>query len=56
VPHFLEVNLIPSLIEGYGSFPKAYALNLGLDYETMLTHIVQLALNRKAKKVLSTAN
>jgi len=46
-PHFLEVNLIPSLIENYGSFPKAYELNLGRSYETMLMQIVQLALARK---------
>lgn len=46
VPHFLEANLIPSLIDGYGSFPKAYKLNLGFDYDTMLMHIVRLALSR----------
>jgi len=53
VPHFLEANLIPSLINGYGSFPKAYEMNLGLDYETMLMQIVRLALNREPKKILS---
>lgn len=52
VLHFLEANLIPSLIDGYGSFPIAYALNLGLDYDTMLTHIVRLALNRE-QRILS---
>lgn len=52
VPHFLEANLIPSLIEGYGSFPKAYELNLGLNYETMLMQIVNLAVNREPKKIL----
>jgi len=52
VPHFLEANLIPSLIDGYGSFPKAYEMNLGLDYETMLMQIVRLALNREPKKIL----
>jgi len=45
-PHFLEVNPIPSLIEGYGSFPKACMLNIGMDYETMLLHIVKLGLSR----------
>jgi D-alanine-D-alanine ligase len=52
VPHFLEANLIPSLIDGYGSFPRAYALNLGLNYETMLMQIVNLAVNREPKKIL----
>jgi len=46
VPQFLEANLIPSLIEGYGSFPKACVLNLGLDYESMLLKIVGLGLLR----------
>lgn len=52
VPHFLEANLIPSLIDGYGSFPKAYEMNLGLNYETMLMQIVRLALNREPKKIV----
>jgi D-alanine-D-alanine ligase len=45
-PHFLEANLIPSLIDGYGSFPKACALNIGMDYETMILAIVSLGLAR----------
>ncbi len=45
-PHFLEANLIPSLIDDYGSFPKASRLNLGLDHETMLMQIVELGLLR----------
>lgn len=51
VPHFLEANLIPSLIEGYGSFPKAYDLNIGLSYETMLLHVVGLALDKLPQKL-----
>jgi len=43
-PHFLEANLIPSLIDGYGSFPKAYRLHLGGDHEAMIVQIVELAL------------
>ena len=43
-PHFLEANLIPSLIDGYGSFPKACALNVDMDYETMILRIVRLGL------------
>lgn len=44
--HFLEANLTPSLISGYGSFPKACALNYGLDHESMILTIVRLALLR----------
>ncbi len=47
-PHFLEANLIPSLIAGYGSFPKACMLNLELAYEPMILHIVELASARTA--------
>jgi len=47
-PHFLEANLIPSLISGYGSFPKACALNIGMDHETMILSIVRLGLARCA--------
>lgn len=43
-PHFLEANLIPSLISGYGSFPKACVLNMGLEYEPMVLRIAQLGL------------
>lgn len=50
VPHFLEANLIPSLIDGYGSFPKAYEMNLGLDYTSMIMHIVRLGIKRTPLK------
>jgi len=46
VPHFLEANLLPSLLEGYGNFPKACLLNAGLGYEPMILRIVELALSR----------
>jgi len=46
-PHFLEANLIPSLIAGYGSFPKASMINCGLDYEQMILKIVSLGLTRQ---------
>lgn len=47
VPQFLEANLIPSLISGYGSFPKACMLNSGIDYEAMILRIVRLGLARQ---------
>ncbi|HSX05871.1 MAG TPA: hypothetical protein VLF69_05350 [Candidatus Saccharimonadales bacterium] len=46
VPHFLEANLLPSLLEGYGNFPKACLLNADLSYEQMILRIVELALLR----------
>ncbi|HPD99423.1 MAG TPA: hypothetical protein PLJ04_00965 [Candidatus Saccharibacteria bacterium] len=49
VPHFLEANLLPSLIEDYGSFPKACKLNAHIDYESMILNIVDLAFTRTAK-------
>ena len=50
-PQFLEANLIPSLISGYGSFPKACVINLDLDYESMILSIVRLALDRAPESV-----
>lgn len=44
--HFLEANLLPSLIEGYGNFPKACMLNIQLGYEQMILNIVELGLAR----------
>ena len=46
IPHFLEANLLPSLLEGYGNFPKTCLLNMGLGYEPMILRIVELALSR----------
>jgi D-alanine-D-alanine ligase len=45
-PHFLEANLLPSLINGYGNFPKACLLNKGIGYENMILRIVALAMQR----------
>ena len=49
IPYFLESNLIPSLIQGYGSFPKACVLNIDLDYEQMIVHIANLGIARQRK-------
>jgi D-alanine-D-alanine ligase len=49
--HFLEANLIPGLIGEDNYFPKAYRLNLGLEHEEMLLHIVELALHQGPKKI-----
>ncbi len=45
-PQFLEANLLPSLIENYGSFPKACLLNERIDYPEMIINIVELGLSR----------
>jgi D-alanine-D-alanine ligase len=53
-PYFLEANLIPSIINGSGNFQKACLINIGLDYESMLLQIVELALTREpAQRVLA---
>ncbi len=55
IPQFLEANLIPSLISGYGSFPKACVLNMNMDYETMILKIVGLGLARNVEILPETA-
>jgi D-alanine-D-alanine ligase len=50
-PHFLEANLIPSLICGYGSFPKACVLNIGMEYEAMIMRIAKLGLAHKINDI-----
>jgi len=55
VPNFLEANLIPSLIDKYGNFPKACVMNRGLGFEEMILKITDLALGRKKSNLLKTA-
>jgi len=45
-PQFLEANLIPSLAENYGNFPKACMLTLGMSYKAVVLTIVELGLAR----------
>lgn len=52
VPHFLEANLLPSLIKDYGSFPKAAELNANLNYEAIILNIVRLALTPDLDEVI----
>ncbi|HSX07101.1 MAG TPA: D-alanine--D-alanine ligase [Candidatus Saccharimonadia bacterium] len=56
IPHFLEANLLPSLLEDYGNFPKACLLNMGVGYEPMILQIVELALFRKLQAEDDTLN
>jgi len=46
VPNFLEANLMPSLINNYGSFPRAYKLNRGVKHIEMINNIALLGLSR----------
>jgi D-alanine-D-alanine ligase len=55
-PHFLEANLIPCLIRGSGNFPKACVMNIGMDYEDMILHIVRLGLARSSGSVMQGAD
>lgn len=45
-PHFLEANLLPSLLVDYGSLPMACAANIGLSHEDLILQITELALSR----------
>lgn len=47
IPNFLEANLIPSLLDHYGNFPKACMMHRELGHEEMILKITELALNRK---------
>jgi len=48
IPNFLEANLIPSLISGYGSFPKACDLNSSMSFEMMILNIAELAFSHNS--------
>jgi D-alanine-D-alanine ligase len=47
-PHFLEANLLPSLLFNYGNFPRACLLNIKLMHEPMILKIINLAFSRGA--------
>ncbi len=53
VPQFLEANLVPSLLNHYGNFPKACLINRGMKYDDVLLHIVSLGLQRTSEVVYS---
>lgn len=52
VPNFLEANLIPSLLDKYGNFPKACLMHLGMQHEEIILRITDLALNRKPQLII----
>jgi D-alanine-D-alanine ligase len=43
-PHFLEANLLPSLIDNYGNFPKTCLINLGISHRDLIFQLVDLGL------------
>ncbi len=45
-PHFLEANLIPSLLKDYGNFPKACKFYLDYSYTDTILHILRLSIER----------
>lgn len=45
-PHFLEANLLPSLLDNYGNLPKAARLNIGLNHDQLIHKIAELGLAR----------
>lgn len=52
-PHFLEANLIPSLISSAANFPTAYTLKTNKSYDELLLQIVELAFNRAEARASS---
>jgi D-alanine-D-alanine ligase len=50
-PQFLEANLIPSLLQNYGNFPKACMINESISYSQMLQRIIDLTLDRSIANI-----
>lgn len=48
-PHFLEANLLPSLLDNYGNLPKAAQLNIGLSHNKLINKIAELGFAKCAK-------
>lgn len=46
IPNFLEANLLPSLLENYGNFPKACLLYSNLEFREVILSITELGLSR----------
>jgi len=44
VPHFLEANLLPSLLNDYGNLPKASLINMNLSHNDLIFQITELGL------------
>lgn len=55
-PHFLEANLLPSLLNNYGNLPKACLLNIQLAHNKLILQIAELALSKNAKHFIQLSN
>lgn len=44
--HFIEANLVPGMKKGSSYFPQAYAMNSRLDYDEVVGHMIQGAVDR----------
>lgn len=51
-PHFMEANLLPSLLNNYGNLPKASLLNIGLTHEQLILRIASLGMARNIEQPL----
>lgn len=49
VPHFLEANLLPSLLSNYGNLPKASLMNINLSHEQLILQIASMGMSRSTE-------
>lgn len=50
-PHFLEANLLPSLLNNYGNLPKASLMNIGLTHDELILQIAMLGMTNNAQQL-----
>ncbi len=50
-PHFLEANLLPSLLNNYGNLPKASLMNIGLTHSQLILQIAALGMKSSSKQL-----
>lgn len=58
IPYFLEANLIPGLAfhDFISYFTRACSINLDMDYENMILHIVELGMSRGLSEIIYPKN
>jgi D-alanine-D-alanine ligase len=54
LPHFLEANLLPSLLNNYGNLPKASLMNIGLTHDQLIFQIATLGMAKNTKQLTAT--
>lgn len=55
-PHFLEANLLPSLLDNYGNLPKACYMNIGLGHSALILQIAALGLAKNDDQLSFDSN